>query len=85
MKTDLIANKTRTQEQSDKETVQKKIQSCIAKLLKVRQVRWDQFRLQVQETVRQAVKCAIQEDDMSKNFIIFGLVETEKEAGADRQ
>ena len=40
---------------------------------------WNQFRLQVQETVRQAVKCAIQEDDRSKNFIIFGLVKTEKE------
>ena len=32
-----------------------------------------------QETVKKAVKSAIQEDDRSKNLIIFGLVETEKE------
>ncbi|KAL5261926.1 hypothetical protein ACHWQZ_G007587 [Mnemiopsis leidyi] len=35
--------------------------------------------VQVQETVNKTVKSAIQEDDRSKNLIIFGLVETEKE------
>ena len=35
--------------------------------------------IQVQESVKKAVKCAIQEDDRSKNLIIFGLAEADKE------
>ena len=34
---------------------------------------------EVQESVKKAVKSAIQEDDRSKNLIIFGLAESEKE------
>ena len=40
--------------------------------------------VQVQENVKKAVKWAMQEDDRSKNLIVFGLAETDKEQIDDK-
>ena len=63
-------------ESTVQETVQKEIKSYSEA---VGSQKSQMGPVQVQETVKKAVKSAIQEDDWSKNLIIFGLVETEKE------